>query len=209
MTVLAIIGDLVDSRGLTDRQSVQRRLSAVLAAANSDPAGITSPYTLTLGDEFQAVLADAPRAFLDATRIQAAVHPVMVRFSLGVGELTTSINPDQALGMDGPAFHRARDGIDLMKAEADRLFHVSGLPADCAALCNASLGLISHSFGKWQTRRFRILAALQANVPVPDIARQLGVSEQAVYKNVTDGRLKDVLATFAAVGRLMNRALGC
>ena len=31
------------------------------------------------------------------------------------------------------------------------------------------------------------------------IARQLGVSEQAVYKNVSDGHLRDVLAAFAAL----------
>jgi predicted DNA-binding protein YlxM (UPF0122 family) len=42
---------------------------------------------------------------------------------------------------------------------------------------------------------------------VPEIARQLEVSEQAVYKNISEGHLRNVLAAFAAIGRLMNRAL--
>lgn len=207
MLILALIGDLVDSRTAPDRRGVQQHLEAALVQANTPSAGIASPYTLTLGDEFQAVLNDGGRALADAVDIQAAVHPVLVRFSLAVGQLSTDINPNRALGMDGPAFHHARDGIDAMKAGDGTLFQITGLDDDVSALCNASLGLVSNAFGKWHTRRFRILAALQRDVPVPDIARQLGISEQAVYKNISDGRLKEVLATFTAIGHLLNRAL--
>lgn len=207
MPVLVIIGDLVHSRTAPDRQNLQNRLSAALEQINARTAGIASPYTLTLGDEFQAVLEEGGRAFRDAVDIQAAVHPVLVRFSMAVGALSTAVNPRQALGMDGPAFHQARAGIDGMKSE-DTLFRIHGPQADTAALANASLSLISHAFRRWQTRRFRILAALQRDVPVPEIARQLNVSEQAVYKNVSDGNLRDVLTAFAAIGALMNRAPG-
>jgi hypothetical protein len=207
MNLLVIIGDLVESRAIADRQALQNRLGAALDHTRAAPEGIASPYTLTLGDEFQAVLSEAERAFRDAVAIQAAVHPVLVRFSLAVGTLSTAINPRQALAMDGPAFHQARAGIEAMKAE-DSLFRVHGLDADSAALANASLSLISHAFRKWQPRRVRILAALQHGTAVPEIARQQGVSEQAVYKNVSDGRLRDVLAAFTAIGRLLNRALG-
>jgi hypothetical protein len=131
---------------------------------------------------------------------------VLVRFSLAVGELSTAVNPHQALGMDGPAFHQARGGIEAMKTE-DTLLRIEGLEADSAALCNASLRLVSHAFRRWQTRRFEILAALQRDTPVLDIARQLAVSEQAVYKNVSEGHLRDVLTVFDAIATLVNRTL--
>jgi len=207
-THLAVIADLVKSRSVTDREQVQATLRDTISDINRRNGGIASPYTLTLGDELQALLGDGRRAFDDAVTIQAAVHPVMVRFSLAVGTLTTAVNPAQALGMDGPAFHRARDGIETLKSDNTSLFYVSGLQPDTAALSNASLSLISHDFSKWHGRRFQILADLQRDIPVPDIARRLGVSEQAIYKNISDGRLKDVLATFAAIGTFLNQALG-
>lgn len=206
MAVLVIIGDLVASRTLRDRQRVQTRLSDALEGANDNAAGILSPYTLTLGDEFQAVLSAGSRVFRDALNIQAAVHPVLVRFSLAAGALSTDINPRQALGMDGPAFHRARAGIEALK-HGDARYRVEGLEPTAAQLANASLSFISHALGKWRTRRFRILAALAGGMAVPDIARAEEISEQAVYKNIGDGRLRDVLDTFAAVGALIDRTL--
>lgn len=206
MRYLVVIGDLVDSRAAADRAGLQQRLNGALAKRNGASTGIASPYTLTLGDEFQAVLVAGSRALGDAVAIQAAVHPTLVRFSLAVGELSTAVNRRQALGMDGPAFHRARDGIDTLKAEG-ALFHVSGLPPDSGDLANASLRLVSRSMGKWQTRRLKVLAGLQSLMPVADIARQLRITEQAVYKNVQDGGLREVLAAFDAIGRLLDGAL--
>jgi hypothetical protein len=206
MPLLVIIGDLVSSRTLPDRQDVQRRLEVALHQVNAARAGLTSPYTLTLGDEFQAVLDRGSRVFLDAVTIQAAVHPVLVRFSLAVGDLSTAVNPHQALGMDGPAFHDARAGIETLKNQ-DSLLRLCLADPDTTALANAGLSLISHAFRRWQTRRIQILSALQNDRPVPEIAEALEISEQAVYKNVSDGHLRDVLDAFAATGRLIDRAL--
>lgn len=203
---LVVIGDLVESRTIRDRGAVQGRLAHALAERNAFSTGIASPYTLTLGDEFQAVLNDPKRVFQDSVHVQAALHPVLVRFSLALGELTTEINPRQALGMDGPAFHEARAGIDTLKRQG-ALYRLQMADSDTAALANAALALISHNARKWQTRRFRILAAVQRGEPVPDIARSLSVSEQAVYKNIADGGLRDVLEAFEAIGWLLDRAL--
>ncbi|HEX7035462.1 MAG TPA: SatD family protein [Pseudomonadales bacterium] len=205
MPLLVLIADLVDSRTIPDRPRLQSRLERLLAELRGP--GVVSPYTLTLGDEFQAVLDRGPRVFRDALTIQAALHPVLVRFSLAVGELSTEVNRRQAIGMDGPPFHAARAGIDALKNE-ETLFRVHLPDALMADLANASLALISHAFRRWQTRRLSILSALQHDVPVQQIAERLGITEQAVYKNVSDGHLRDVLAAFDAVGRLLDRALG-
>ncbi|MDZ7670107.1 MAG: SatD family protein [Gammaproteobacteria bacterium] len=206
MLLLVLIGDLVASRETPDRQSVQDRLRAALDERNTDRTGIASPYTITLGDEFQAVLENGERAFKDAVSIQAAVHPVLVRFSIAIGELSTKLNPHQAIGMDGPAFHQARAGIEDMR-QSYSLFRLQGLPSDLSDIVAPSLNLVSHEFGKWQSRRFDILAAIQRRERIADIARCLNVSEQAVYKNISEGRLRDVSELFEALGRSVNDVL--
>ena len=206
MAYLVLIGDLVASRHSPQRRELQQRLKAVLKRLNQQTPGPASPYTLTLGDEFQAVFTRADTIFDDMIQILAALHPDQVRFALGLGEITTDLNPDQALGMDGPAFYRARDGIDHLKDSGD-LFIIEGLPDTWADLARGSLSLLSNRIGKWEANRLAILHGLLTDRPVKDIARELGISEQAVYKNINNGGLKAVIQVLSALARLLNASL--
>src|SRR6218665_467049 len=115
MKYLALIGDVVDSKRLPRRAEFQVKLEKTLKNTSSRNPSLASPYTITLGDEFQAVYRNADRLFADIFTIWRDLDPAKVRFAVGVGELSTSINPKQALGMDGPAFHHARDAITALK----------------------------------------------------------------------------------------------
>lgn len=108
----AVIGDIVRSRALKDRAAWQRRLEDVLAEADRRfAAGLAAGWTLTLGDEFQA-LYRAPQAIPHAVEwLQGALQPARLRFGIGVGTLATELKP-RAVGMDGPVFHAARMALD-------------------------------------------------------------------------------------------------
>jgi hypothetical protein len=115
---IALIGDLVASRQIdvVERRSIQERLGAHFATVGSAAiGGVATEPLITLGDEFQALFtADPQGAQAIMTQITALVelaHPAAVRFGLGVGELSTALQP-RALGMDGPCFHRARQALD-------------------------------------------------------------------------------------------------
>ncbi|MGA9192115.1 MAG: SatD family protein, partial [Anaerolineales bacterium] len=59
---LAIIGDVIRSRQVADRASLQARLAHALSRLNSDePADLAARFVLTVGDEFQGLLASAER----------------------------------------------------------------------------------------------------------------------------------------------------
>lgn len=204
MPYLVLIADLVASRRAPERQSLQHRLTAELNTLNRETPRPTSPYTLTLGDEFQAVFDRADRIFADLVRLLSALHPMRIRFSLGLGAITTDLNPEQALGMDGPAFYAARDGIERLKASGD-LLRIEGLPD--AALANGSLRLVSQRMDKWHANRFAILHRLMRDDSVQAIADDLGISEQAVYKNIHSGGLDAVIEVLSALTDILNRQL--
>lgn len=206
MPYLVLIGDLVASRHSAHRQDLQQRLKAVLQRLNQQTAGLASPYTLTLGDEFQAVFTRADTVFDDMIQILASLHPAQARFALGLGKITTELNPDQALGMDGPAFYHARDGIGKLKDSGER-FTLEGLPEAWADLAGGSLSLLSNRIEKWEANRLAILHGLLVDRPVRDIARELGISEQAVYKNINNGGLKAVIQVLSALAQLLNDCL--
>src|SRR5699024_11554732 len=118
-------------------------------------------YTIKLGDEFQAVFEEAGALPIHLFRILAVSHPARIRFSLGVGSIATPVNTEQAIGMDGPAFHEARNGMDTLK-ESGFLFHLNVEKEESAILelVNASLHLLSDEIKTLKKNRMAIIYML-------------------------------------------------
>lgn len=95
-----VIGDLVLSRQITARRAFQTRLNQGLQELGRARRDIVSPYTITLGDEFQAVYASPKRIFRDLLAVQSLAHPTRVRFAIGVGSLTTRLNRTESARLE-------------------------------------------------------------------------------------------------------------
>ena len=205
MNRLVLIADIIDSRNLPNRGQVQSGLESVLGELNGQHRELLSPYTITLGDEFQAVFGGADSVFADILAIMRQLHPVELRFALGVGPLSTAINPEHAIGMDGPAFHNARDLLTEMKHDS-RTLAITGLPED-DGLQEAALGLFNLQLRKWQPNRLAILQQLLQGCEITVIAQDLGITERSVYKNIHEGGLSYAIELIRALTRRMNDTL--
>jgi hypothetical protein len=207
MQYAALIGDFIQSRTLANRSEVQRRLAAVCAELNTerDRLGLVSPLTITLGDEFQAVFGAADRLWECALRIEAAMEPVAIRFAMGLGIISTDIQHDTALGMDGPAFHRARAAMEQLK-KTDARYRLSGLGHD-EVFINAALELIAHNRQKWRAPRVITLANILQGKTVKEISQVTQSTEQAVYRNIRDGELDAIISIFASIAAKMTQVL--
>ena len=210
MTYLALIGDIVDSKQLAKRSEFQAKLTATLKDV-SRAKTLASPYTITLGDEFQAVYKNADTLFADIIAIMCEVHPVQVRFAIGVGELTTKINPKQALGMDGPAFHRAREAITALK-DTPYLIRLQGESTPAPAsdpwrLLNHIFNLVTHRMDGWKPNRLRIMKGLIEGESVAALEKELRISNVAVYKNINAASLDELQGLCKEVTRFLNAEL--
>jgi hypothetical protein len=218
MKHLVVIGDIVLSRRLPDRAGVQQKLERVLEELNLQHADkLASPYTITLGDEFQAVYRDATPALRDAIRILEALSPVRVRFALSPGAIVTRINPQQALGMDGPAFHEARDAITGLKTR-NCLLAVTGAAIQPGPLVADSLDLISSVLSGWDGKRFQMLRRLVEMEPWTDggsygksivkgMATEIGISERAVYKSFKANAIKPIARILSDIGTMLDASM--
>ncbi|MES2625797.1 MAG: SatD family protein [Pseudomonadota bacterium] len=207
MLYVALIGDVVQSRNLANRSEVQRQFTEVCAALNQerDVLGLVSPLTITLGDEFQAVFGDAGRLWECILRIEAALEPVAIRFSIGVGKIDTDIQHDTALGMDGPAFHSARAAMEQLK-KGDARYRLKGL-GDDENFINAALELIAHNRVKWRTPRVVTLANILQGKTVKQISQVTGSTEQAIYRNIRDGELDAIISLLTGITEKINHVL--
>jgi hypothetical protein len=205
MVVLTLIGDVVQSRTILNRPVFQQQLEAVLAEINREHPDLLSPYTITLGDEFQAVYRAADRLFHDIFHLLTAVFPHRIRFAIAVGRLDTPINPRQAIGMDGPAFHLCREGISHLK-QSDSLFYLTS-EAGNWQLANQTLALISHELSSWNRNRWMIMNALLNGTAPRAIAEQLNISTVAVYKNIRAGALEIIQNILSEIAREINQQM--
>lgn len=207
---LVLIGDIEGSQLVKDRnrEALQEILSDELQAVNVKyKEGIVSPYTITLGDEFQAVFDRADTVFVQMLKIMSAIYPIGVRFSLSVGDIDTPINTDQAIGMDGPAFHKARHGVELLK-ENGYIFNI-GFEEDSAELriINNSLQLLSGEIRGWNKRRLIILHMIKEGYNYKEISEALEISKPAFYKNKDAGMLDVVGELSDNIAEVINQKI--
>lgn len=203
----ALIGDFVQSRNLDNRREVQRGFASVCAELNKerDRLGLVSPLTITLGDEFQAVFGNVGRLWECIVRIEAAMEPAAIRFAVGLGIISTDIQRDTALGMDGPAFHAARAAMEQLK-KGDARYRLGGLIKD-EVFINSALELIAHNREKWRTPRVVTLANILQGKTVKEISQVTGSTEQAVYRNIRDGELDAIISMFSSITDKMTQVL--
>ena len=177
-----------------------------MKALSAPKKALLSPYTITLGDEFQAVYGRADDLFHDFWSIRYAIFPVRIRFSIGVGTLTTRINPGSAIGMDGPAFHRARQGIEELKRSGGA-FRVTEMDQTRHRWINPGLDLISHASHNWKRNRLLVLERLLAGQDAKAISKAANFSPTAVYKNIRAGALNTVVSLYTEIGSSLNKTL--
>jgi hypothetical protein len=207
MKKIALIGDIVSSKKITDRDKTQEKLQSILNRLNSKKdTHLISPYTITLGDEFQALFNQADDLFLDTLLILQAIYPEKIRFSYGIGTIETKINQEYAIGMDGPAFHDARKGIEELK-KTSYLFNITGLENYQSNLCIMTLRFVSHNLRKWGRSRLDVFTLLYESKSVKEIAEIIQLSDKAIYKTIDSGDLKTILEVFKEITKIMNESL--
>lgn len=111
---VALIGDIIQSKQVTNRSQLQETINHAFETIHKlYPDLVQSKFTLTLGDEFQALLTPSKTIFKLLDHLEMLI-PVSFRFGLGYGTLTTDFNKDVSIGADGLAYWHAREAIDII-----------------------------------------------------------------------------------------------
>ncbi len=178
---IAIIGDLVESRKLEHRDSIQENLNKVLQSINNSSysQAIRSKFVITLGDEFQGLVSrDFPfRQFLSQYDSLFGVN-INTRFGIGLGELSTSLNVE-AIGMDGSCFHNARAAVNQARKENDFLVF-NGFEMNVAI--NVLFQLVDEIKKNWKKRQVEVISIFEDVGDQVSVAKKLNITRQSVNK---------------------------
>jgi hypothetical protein len=175
---IALIGDLVRSREIIDREAVQRRLGGFLDSINRRFADhVSARLVVTVGDEFQGLLRPGfpLREFLWSFEQELGQeHPA--RFGAGFGTISTDMRTE-AVGMDGPCFHRAREALSEAKGSGAYLMF-KGFGIDEAL--NGLFALLRDIETGWTDRQRRVIEVLRREGQQTAVAQTMGVTKQNV-----------------------------
>lgn len=195
---IAIIGDMKDSKKITNRKEVQEKLKNVLNEINIKYGNdISSNFTITLGDEFQGLLCKGENIINIILEIERRMFPTKIRFGIGVGEITTDIIREISIGADGPGYYKARNAIDYLKenekkskaAVTDVRIEIDGDNQIAVTLLNTILSLITVIKESWTDRqRDMIWDMIEHQDGQIDVAKRFNIGQSSVQKSLAGGR---------------------
>lgn len=188
---IAVIGDIKSSKHLQDRLSLQNKLKNILETLNREYGNdIASNFMITLGDEFQGLLKNGRSAVYMMDRIERELYPVKLRFGIGVGEITTEIQPSMPLGADGPAYYLARERITTVKQSETKkrtplrntAISIQG-HEEISSLLNTIFILLSELKENWTGQQVEIMNLYANGEYTQDaIAEKLNVNQSSVQR---------------------------
>ena len=170
------------------------------------PGGVELPFERTVGDEVQAVVS-SPAAALALTL--EVVRLGGWRTGLGAGEVHVPL-PDHSREASGPAFVRARAAIDRAKRRSSAVpVAVQGADDHASADVEALVHLLGavverRSAAGWEV--VDLLVEIEQSGAEPtqrEVARSLGVSEQAVSQRLRAALWSEERAARPLAARLL------
>lgn len=197
--VAVVTADLIGSRHYSrkaraelDRTIRQSFAARRLGAALRDFKPAATGFHITVGDEFQFVTDDFAHVlpFLTHLRARLALLPLTpradFRAAIGVGAVTLARSTN-AYEQDGPAFVRAREGLETLKAltrgRGQGTIVVTG-DAVRDREFSAVLALMDHVQQRWTAAQFEAVDLTLQGATLLQASSKIGIRHQNVSKRL-------------------------
>lgn len=184
-THAVVMGDLVGSEAAPSVRRLHADFNEAVRAVNRRRRKqLTSPLTITLGDEFQGLTQSlaAGLAVVRDLRTSLLADNVECRFVLGLVRLETPLNVQKSWNMMGPGLATARDKLVDKRHHNAYRFSLPDEPVLETLLDAIGLSITEAERG-WTDRQFEIVgASMTRSDQNAELAARLGIAENTLYK---------------------------
>lgn len=190
-----VLGDVVDSREIDDREAFQRTLAETLDATNEEfDDSLQAPFAVLKGvDEIGGVLRTVPPVVEIQRRLARAVHPQQIRIAAVLGRVDVNEGAGDVSVMDGEAFARA-DALLAELESDDFTFRLEGDEPVLDDLLSDEINLLDMLRAEWTERQLEIVTRFDELDSQKAVAESLDISPQAVSKALSRTKGQKVLA---------------
>lgn len=188
-----ILGDVIASRRITDREIFQRKLEEACSNVNLNfVEDIYADFNILKGiDEIGGVLLNITNVYKIINTLQEQFFPHSMRFALVFDYIDTAVESQEVSRMDGPAFHRASDILKDLKGSR-LMFKMSIGDEIMEKMVTGEINLIFLLKKSWSLRQRRIIYEYRKTGNQNIVANALGISQQAVSKALNRSMWKEI-----------------
>lgn len=185
---IVVIGDIINSKKINNRKSVQNKLAELLAKINDDyQKNIESPFKITLGDEFYGVLNNFSPVIDILQILEIEFKEIDFRFGIGQGEFNDN--------NQGTAYENALKAVKLVKNNKFSIHLVSDNKNKNFEIFNLILHLYFSIFNKFTFNQQYIIYNLSKGRKQKEIAADLGSSQSSVSQSLSNINWKLLVET--------------
>ncbi len=181
-----LMADVVDSAGFNEI-TLQQNLKGAVAYINSKFAkNILSPLTITLGDEFQAVIKNLSKGIDIIFELEEYILIKKLAFQLRYvflnGKINTPINSEIAYGMLGEGLSEARKTIESLKKSEHR-YHIQTLKNKQSEAITKAFIVYQHILETWSSESEKdIVSLFLQNYDYKAIALKMDKTRSQIWK---------------------------
>lgn len=199
--MFVVTADQHRSRSTGDQ--VPELLNALRPWAERWEAEMELPTERTVGDEIQTVLTTAEAA-LDLSLELMRRGNWAVGIGAGEAELPLAASARQS---SGPVFIDAREAVERARGRAEPVpLQIRGADEDAAAEAAAVVQLLASVVRRRSVEGWEVIDRQQHGMSQTAIARDLGISPQAVSKRARIALIEEERRTRPVAARLLNAA---
>ncbi len=192
-----VMGDILNSRNYEGAQLMSEFKDLVSYCNTSLAKGILSPYTITLGDEFQGVAKSLHWSVESLLCLEEYTlrrrYPFLLRYVVHYGEINTRLNRKIAHGMIGPGLTHARELLtDKRRGRARFIFDLpdSTLGAHLGRLFNVMASIMQ----EWSPKDADLILDMLQNNDNAAIGAKYGKNRSQIWKRRKNLHLDDYKA---------------
>ncbi len=200
-----LLGDVVSSRKIGDREKFQRKLSDTCKKINSMYAeSIYADFKILKGlDEIGGVLSTMVTIHEIITTILDRLHPESVRFVLALDYVDTALETLDVARMDGPAFHKASGMMARLK-KTKMMFDLSVDDEVIDAAVAGQINSILLLKRNWSPKQHQVVREYERTKNQCEAAKNLGITQQAVSKTLNRSKWKEIRNIEEKLERLLH-----
>ncbi len=202
-----LMGDVTGSSRLNSSDVAYTVTQATKIANGQMKDKILSPLTVTLGDEFQGVIASATDTLKTILMLRNRIYEHKLpdlHFSWVYGPIETAINPEIAHGMLGPALTKARKNLtrkDRMRPQVQ----VDLGDNNFSTILNNTLLAMMDISGRWKSKDALLISDFLHGIEVKNIAARHDRDTSSIYRRretlMIDAYMALADAALAAAGQ--------
>lgn len=202
-----LMADVVQSRSYQG-EAIQRELKGIVNKCNVLLKEVLlSPFTVTLGDEFQGVLAslsDAVESVLLLEDVLLQVQPSFkLRYVLVYGAIETPLNSKIAYGMLGPGLTLAREMLNTKRRGRQRFqLNLSDHPIEQnLRMLFRLLELIS---SRWKERDHALIRAMIWSTEDQEVAKAFCKTNSQIWKRKKTLEIEEYITIKKLIKNVIN-----